>query len=183
MAKKSAAKKREAHKGVSAAVKMAVVAVVIIIIAAGALLVYDNLFGSGQQSASFGTFKANFNTAPRVAIFATAYNGSILSSTVGCATAVIVQIVSSQANHRNPSTIDYYVINQTSCVYSAAGLGQPTSNYTTASVQSCLNVTRTEPTIFINYTATNSTIIRPDYLYTSGNAAYLAQCGIADEFG
>jgi len=186
MAKKVSTKKKEAPKARSnrGVMKIAVAVVVIVIIAAAAFAIYTYYNSiSGQHSASFSTFESNFNSAQRVAIFATAYNGTVLSSTVGCATAVIVQIVSSQAHHRDPGTIDYYVINQTSCVYAAGGLGKPTSNYTTTSLQNCLNVTGTEPTIYINYTATNSTIIRPEYFYTSGNSAYLAQCGIANELG
>ena len=188
MAKKSSARKREkepARRHGTPTWKIAVAIVIVVaVLGAAAFAIYMYLTPlSAQQTASFGTFEANFNSANRVAIFATAYNGSQLSSTVGCATAVIVQIVSSQAHHRDPGTIDYYVVNQTSCVYSGKGLGQPTSNYTTTSLQNCLNVTRTEPTIFINYTQINTTIIRPDYLYTSGNAAYLAQCGIANQLG
>ncbi|HVC58637.1 MAG TPA: hypothetical protein VND15_04145 [Candidatus Acidoferrales bacterium] len=185
MAKKVSTKNKGAPKGKrGGAVKIAAAVVAIVIIAAAGFEIYTYLTANAaQQSASFSTFESNFNSAPRVAIFATAYNGTVLSSTVGCATAVIVQIVGSQAHHRDPGTIDYFVINKTSCVYAAGGLGKPTSNYTTTSLQHCLNVTGTEPTIYLNYTATNTTIIRPEYFYTSGNAAYLAQCGIANELG
>ncbi|MDE1871052.1 MAG: hypothetical protein KGI06_02315 [Candidatus Micrarchaeota archaeon] len=158
---------------------VATILVVIIIIAA---IFADSLFPKvATPSSSFTVFKNNFNSAPRVNIFVAAYNGTVLSSTVGCATAIIEQIVASRSNHRNASTIDLNIINQTSCIRTT-GLGtKNVSNYTTTSLQNCLNTSSTEPSIYINYSATNTTIIRPEYLYMSGDSMFLSECGLASE--
>ena len=137
-----------------------------------------NAFKGGN--ASFDTFKSNFNSAKRVDIVVAAYNGTILSSTVGCATAVIEQIVGSKTNHRNSTTIDLNIVNQTSCIRKE-GLGLNTSNYTIVALQDCLNMTKTEPTIYINYSLANTTVIKPNYLYVSGDQLFLRECGISSE--
>jgi len=113
--------------------------------------------------------------------FATAYNGTVESGTVGCATAIIEQIIANRTYHRNSSTIDFNIIaNQTSCIRTV-GPGGKTSNTFVTSLQYCLNTTSTEPTIYINYSATNITIIRPDYLYMSGDLLFLRECGVAEQ--
>lgn len=152
---------------------------IIIIVAIIGVAIYANYYIIGNQSNKFYIFQSNFNSAPRVAIFVTAYNGTVLSGTIGCATAIIEQVVASKTNHRDPSTIDLNIINQTSCI-SSTGLNGKT-NYTTTSVQNCLNISRTEPTIYINYSQANTTIISPDYLYISGTSTYLQMCGVASE--
>ena len=134
----------------------------------------------GTTSGGFSAFKANFYSAPRVAIYATAYNGTVLSGTVGCATAIIENIVANAQAHRNSSTIDFFIINQTACTY-VAGLGM--SNGTETTVGSCLNMSGMEPTIYINYSLTNRTVVTPNYLYTSGDRLFLSECGIATELG
>lgn len=144
-----------------------------------AIAIYEVKFK--QSTVSFETFLNNFNSAQRIAIYATAYNGTILSSTVGCATAIIQKIVGSQQMHRDSSTIDFYVINETTCTYAENGLGHQTNGYITTPVSNCLNVSRSETTIYINYSSTNITIIKPNYLYFSGDQLFLSQCGIAEQ--
>jgi hypothetical protein len=156
------------------------VAVAIIVVIIGVAIFAGSILSQGQSS-SFGVFRSNFNSAPRVAIFVTAYNGTIFTGTLGCATSVIQEIVASRTNHRNSSTIDFNVLNQSTCTRSK-GLSTQGTNYTTTSVQNCLNISGTEPTLFINYsTSANTTIIKPDYLYIAGDAQFLRQCGIADQ--
>ncbi len=155
-----------------------IVLVVVIIVVA---IFASGLLTTMQPDNNFNAFRQNFNSAPRVDIFVAAYNGTVLSGTISCATAVIEQIVASRTNHRNATTIDLNIINQTSCIRSR-GLGGNSSNYTTTSLQNCLNSSSTEPTIYINYsTSTNTTIIRPEYLYISGTDLFLRECGVASQ--
>jgi len=158
------------------------VAIVIIVAIIGAAIFAGSFIGQ-NQGGNFDAFKSNFNSAPRVAITVTAYNGTVLSGTVGCATAIILQMASSQSMHRNTSTIDFSIINQSSCL-EARGLpgNGPNPNYTTTSVQNCINLTMSEPAIYINYSAnTNTTIIKPKLLYISGTSTFLRRCGVAAE--
>lgn len=154
-----------------------IVVIVGIAIFASALLANNH----GGSNSSFLIFQKNYDSAPRVDIFVTAYNGTILSSTIGCATAVIEQLVANKSEHRNSSTIDLNIINQTSCIRSP-GLGKGAPNYTVTSLQNCLNTSSTEPSIYINYSRSNQTIIKPEYLYVSGDAVFLQECGLASEF-
>ena len=151
--------------------------IVIVDVVAGALAygLYSN------PPTSFANFRNRFNSAPRVAIFTTGYNGTQVSSTVGCASAVIEEIVGSATSHRNASSIDFFAINQTACVYEN-GIGGLVKNYTYNSIANCINTSRGEPSIFINYSDSgNSTVIKPSALYITGDQKFLAMCGIASE--
>ncbi len=152
--------------------------IIIIVFALAGGLVYG--LNSGRP-ASFSTFQGNFNSAPRVAILVTANNGTQLAATVGCATALIQQIVASRTSHRNASTIDYYVMNATSCVFSPTGIGGSLQNYSYTTPKACVNVTTREPSIFINYTTTNETIINARSLVVEGDYRFLSQCAVASE--
>ena len=152
--------------------------IIIIMFAIAGGLVYGLNRGA---PASFSTFQSNFNSAPRVAIFVTANNGTQLAATVGCATSVIQQIVASKTTHRNASTIDFYVMNATSCVYSPTGIGGQLQNYTYSTPGRCINVSTKEPSLFINYTDANTTIIKSTSLVIEGNYRFLLQCAVASE--
>jgi hypothetical protein len=159
-----------------------VFAIMLVVIVIGvAIFASSLLMTHGTTNTSFDTFKKNYVAAPRVNIFVAAYNGTVLSSTVGCATAIIEQIVASKTNHRNATTIDLNIINETSCIRSNGLGGTGAANYTTTSLQNCLNTSGVEPSIYINFSLTNTTIIRPDYLYVSGNELFLRECGLASE--
>jgi hypothetical protein len=168
-------------KGGSSYIKY-LVSIVIIVAIIGVAIFASSLLGpQGTGNNSFLMFQKNYDSASRVDIFVTSYNGTILSSTIGCATAVIEQLVANKQEHRNASTIDLNIINRTSCIRSK-GLGTATANYTVTSLQNCLNTSSAEPSIYINYSTTNQTIIKPDYLYISGDAVFLQECGLASEF-
>lgn len=175
---KTEKKAKEESKGLSRKHMIAIIGLIIIIFAIAYGLTYEY---SQNTSGSFLTFKNNFNSAPRVAIFVTAYNGTALTSTVGCATSLVEQLVESPTNHRNSTSIDFLVLNQSSCVYTANGLGNIISNYTYTSVQNCINISKSEPSIFINYSSSNSSIIKPEAVYVSGDAKFLGECGVASE--
>lgn len=171
--------KQKAEKtGTRKPVILVLVLLIIIIAGIAYSFMYTPIIGG-----NINTFKNSFATAQRVAIYAMGYNGTALSSTSGCATFIIESIVSSRQNHRNASTIDYYVLNRTNCVYSSAPLGSISSNYIITSQQNCLNASTVEPSIFINYSQSNTTLIQGNRLYVSGNKLFLAQCGIAQSLG
>ena len=159
---------------------LVVAAIAFVVIVAVSYLVARGLNFNPNPSSDFSTFKANFDSAPRIAIYATAYNGTVMSSTIGCATEIIENIVANAQFHRNSSTIDFFIINQTRCTY-VSGLGA--SNGTETSLGSCLNMSGSEPTIYINYSRVNVTTIRSRYLYTSGDRLFLSECGLATELG
>ena len=179
MEAKKAAKEERQRKTASDVPGYIVLAIVAIIAIIVALTITILIKG---QSTPFNTFKSNFNSAKRVAIYTTAYNGSQLSSALGCSTAIIEEITGNPSIHRNSSTIDFFVLNQTSCVFEH-GVGGVITNYTYNSTVNCLSSGKGEPSIFVNYSETNSTVINPMSLYFSGNSQFLAICGIAPELG
>jgi hypothetical protein len=156
-----------------------IIAAIVIIVAAIAAALLYNAYGAG--GASFTTFKSTFNSAPRVGIYVVADNGTGLASTVGCATQLIEKIVATPGIHRNSSTIGFYVLNSTSCTYLAGGLGRQIKNYTYTSASDCINFSRSAPSIFLNYSQYNNTIIKKSAIYIEGNAAFMGECGIAYE--
>ena len=126
-------------------------------------------------SVPFSTFKKNFAGAERVAIVAT-----IPSSGSGATLQCAAQAVQIAAHSRNATTIDYYVINQTACLASVGGLGHVFTPVTSP-IGSCINSTKGETSLFINYSAANSTLITPYRLYVYGDIAYMTSCPIAVE--
>ncbi|MGC8651660.1 MAG: hypothetical protein ACP5UH_00185 [Candidatus Micrarchaeia archaeon] len=166
---KAGAAARQAEKG-NAAAYYAIAALVAL-----DLLLFFYHPSTGQP---FYTFESNFHSAKSVAIYMTAYNGTVFASTEPCATSIVENIVSSAKYHRNASTIDFFVINQTACFTSSKALGEA-SNSTQLPVSECINVSKSMPSVFINYSSVNSTIITPDKLVMQGDAAFLGECGIA----
>lgn len=171
----------KSRKGKGSGMKYIVSIIIIVLIIGVAIFASSFLNTPGTGNNSFSVFEKNYDSAPRVNIFVAAYNGTVLSSTIGCATAVIEQLIASRANHRDAGTIDLNIINETSCIRSV-GLGNTSRNYTVTSLQNCLNTSSTEPSLYINYSMTNVTIIKPEYMYISGSALFLRECGLASEF-
>lgn len=166
----------------SGSAKYVIAIIIIFIIIAAAIVTNLLLNQKSQPSTSFDIFKKNYDAAPTVNIFVGDYNTSAFSITIGCATSLIEQIVASQSYHRNASTIDLNIVNQTSCIRTN-GLGVTGGNYINTTLQNCLNTSSTEPSIYINYSSVNTTIIRPEYLYFAGNLLFLRECGVAPEMG
>ncbi len=132
----------------------------------------------GVAGVPFATFKSNFQAAPRVALAITYLNESQYVAEVPCYTTMLEII----ARTRNASTIDFLLLNQTKCEYSPTGLGSAAS-FTTANASSCIQIANNEPSIFMNYSATNYTKVAQDHLYIGADFNYLASCPIAAEFG
>ncbi len=157
-----------------------VAAVIIIAIVATGLFVLTNP-GTGSQTTPFATFESNFAAANSVAIYVDSSNVSAYPSAIACATAMIVNIESNVATHKNASNIGFYVMNQTNCTYKEGGLGGVITNYTNSTPAACLALSTGMPRIFINYSSTNSTVIKPMSLYVSGTPSFLDECGVASE--
>ena len=154
-------------------IAIGIVAIVAVLVVAVMLLVVPQFTG-----VPFQTFKANFNSAQRVALAVTFYNESQYIDTSPCYTSIL-EIV---ARSRNASSIDLYLLNQTKCTFSTSGLGHSV-NVTTVNASVCIGLANSEPSIFLNYSSVNYTRISPSHLYVGGNPAYLSSCPVAAEFG
>jgi hypothetical protein len=176
--------KAEGKDGGNTLTMVVIIAVVVIAVALGYLVSSGifNMTGGGGQG-SFQGFQTHFYSAPRVAIYVTYLNGSTFSYAAGCAYSMIEKMIESSTNHRNASTIDFLIIaNSTSCLAPIGVLGA--SNGTRViPISECLATSSHEPSVFINYSATNSTVVRAGNLYTSGDALFLSECGISSELG
>lgn len=137
---------------------------------------------STQITTPFPTFLANFKAASRVAIMVN-YGNVFLNRSISqnesqvtpCATS-LVQVITGAG--RSPTTIDFFDVNSTTCSY-LTGFGTSSSQISITSASSCLSIAKSEPGIFLNYSAANSTYTTPYHLYVSGNENYMAKCGIA----
>ena len=156
--------------------KMLYAAAVIGILVVIAIILYSS---STQSNANvpFSTFKQNFNNANRVSIAATYLTEGQFINESQCFSSII-QIVS---HTRLPSTIDFYLINQTSCTYSSTGLGNQVTPITT-NASYCIGKALNETSIFLNYSLGNTTIIQPQHMYIYGDSSYMKACPIAADF-
>ncbi|MDE1860346.1 MAG: hypothetical protein KGH72_01365 [Candidatus Micrarchaeota archaeon] len=152
------------------------VIIAIVIVGIAVLIALFLVVPSTLTGVSFSSFKSNFDAAPRVAIVATYYNASQYPIESSCFDSII-QII---AHSRKASTIDFFLINGTTheCIYSKTGLGGQISPVT-ANASSCLSTAYSEPSIFLNYSGFNSTIIHASRIYVYGNAPYMTECPIS----
>jgi hypothetical protein len=162
-------KEKKEPKRRSAAGSALMVAVPLLLAAAIFLLVVLPML-----SVPFSTFKANFGSASRIAVFAVYTDQSNAGAVISCAT----QAVQVAAHTRNATTIDFYVFNATSCTYPVGGLGH-TVTLATNTIRNCLSMAGSETSLFLNYSSYNHTTIMPYKLYVYGNAQYMSRCPIA----
>lgn len=174
-AKKKAAeeknKKEEKGKNHNKARQVALAAIIIALVI---LVFFFSILPNSIFNVPFPTFKSNFYSAHRAALLVTFYNQSQSVAESQCYT----QLVQSIAHSRNASTIDFYLMNQTYCTYPIGGLGH-TLTLANNSTSNCINAASAEPSIFLNYSASNYTIITAYKMYVYGNSAYMASCPIA----
>ena len=175
--KKQSPRKKEAEQKAGkkqiAILPAVIVIAIIIALAAVAYTIYSN-----YTQVNFSAFKANFNSASRVAVAVTYQNVSELPSLLSCST-TLVQVI---AHSRNASTIDFFVLNSSTCTYSPTGIGHAI-NISSESSSSCLKIANSEPSIFLNASQSNSTTILPYHFYQYADQTYLQKCAIAVEFG
>ncbi len=75
--------------------------------------------------------------------------------------------------------MDFYIIqNKTSCAYinETIAITTPNGSYVVANSTYCLSRAAEEPSIFINYSDTNSTVVTPEHVYIKGDYRYLSEC-------
>ena len=125
---------------------------------------------------SFSTFKSNFNSAQRIAVVTQYTNATQYNIISQCSTDIIS--AETVSDNRNASTIDFYVLNSTSCTYAPNGLGH-VLNPVTTNASSCENEIKSEPSISLNYSSYNHTIITPYHMYVYGNDQYFSSCPVA----
>lgn len=155
---------------------LAIIAIVIIFAAVFSSLFYGLI---SYKPTSFSAFASNFNKASSVAIYVNYSNGTTFAPELSCSNALIEELTSSVKDHKNASQIDFYVLYNDSCIYRQGALGTLISNYTNATRAECIGYGAGKPSIFINYSSVNRTIITPSKLYFSGDANFLDECGIA----
>ena len=155
---------------------LAIIAIVIIFAAVFSSLFYGLI---SYKPTSFSAFASNFNKASSVAIYVNYSNGTTFAPELSCSNALIEELTSSVKDHKNASQIDFYVLYNDSCIYRQGALGTLISNYTNATRAECIGYGAGKPSVFINYSSVNRTIITPSKLYFSGDANFLDECGIA----
>ncbi len=153
-----------------------IAAVAIVIITAAAIFF---AYSGAQSNVPFSTFKSNLQDAKSVNLYVTYTNDTQYSSEGTCFPLIIEQL----AHTRKASTINFFLINQTSCTYPKGGLGSPNVSLENTSVQNCLNESSSGPSVFLNYSSSNSTRITAEKMYIYGNAGYMSECPIASDFG
>ena len=135
---------------------------------------------SNYVSIPFSTFKSNYLGAPEVGIVLGYSDIAQYSASLQCALTMMQVIANARAVHSwNTTSIDFFVVNQTSCTYQK-GLGY--ANPINATSGECLALANAEPTIFLNYSYSNYTRILPSRLYVGGDAGFMQACPIAAEF-
>ena len=155
---------------------LAIIAIVIIFAAVFSSLFYGLI---SYKPTSFSAFASNFNKASSVAIYVNYSNGTTFAPELSCSNALIEELTSSVKDHKNASQINFYVLYNDSCIYRQGALGTLISNYTNATRAECIGYGAGKPSVFINYSSVNRTIITPSKLYFSGDANFLDECGIA----
>ncbi len=156
---------------------IAVIGLVVIVAAIAGALIYG--LRPSSPAGSISRFQHTFVSAATVGVYVADFNVTGYPLADGCANNLIEMMVASTQNHRAPASINFFVVNQSSCSYSR-GLGS-TINTTVISAAQCMNLTATEPSIFVNYSATNSTVVKDNVLYVSGTGKFLSECGVASE--
>ncbi len=120
----------------------------------------------------FSTFKSNFYAAPKSAIVVVFRNQSEFISESACYPLL------REAIHKNLSSVSLFLINasNSTCLFSP-NVTPMTIVYKPASY--CLSIASSEPSIFLNYSSINASIVTAYRLTILGNAEYMQQCPIA----
>ncbi len=135
---------------------------------------------SKAPTGTIQSFARALNASNTVRIFVSDPNSTIYINTTYCATSFIYQLEKERNIHKPPSSIDFFVVSPNqSCTYSI-GL-QNASNYTTGTASKCDSISAKSPTIWVNYSSSNSTKVYGNSLYISGDNRYLFECAGAAE--
>lgn len=154
--------------------QLLVAALVLAAVIVAVFALFFILMNAAFVSVPFSTFKANFDSAPRVAVFVTYQNQTQYQLESHCSSWLVQSISSS----RNVS-MDFYLLNQTNCTFSSTGIGHLLNGIVTKQASYCQALEGAEPSILLNYAPVNITLVRANQLTIYGNAAYMASCPIA----
>jgi hypothetical protein len=182
MAQKNEKKKVSSSKQQSNAISNIYIALaaLAIVVVAFAIFLYIRQVNQTALNSSMSSFKTNFFAAKHVGIYVAYPNSTLFAGSEACATKIIEVIAENKTNHMAPSNISFYVLNSTACTY-VNSLVNTSGKAVNASASFCVNQSKTNPSIFINYSATNGTIVTPTKLVFQGDFTYLYQCPIAYE--
>lgn len=158
----------------------AILLIILAVIAVSTLLtayIYEN--SNPGSNVPLSTFLSNLRAAPTIGIYVNDLNGTVYPDANFCATSLIYQIISQNYTHRDPATIDFFIINGSArtCTYTK-GL-RTAGNLTNTTLSDCISMSSTMPSIFINYSRVNRTIVKNSALYIEGTPQYLYECGIS----
>jgi hypothetical protein len=134
-----------------------------------------------SSNSTLAAFRNNFSTAARVA-FTASYSGSLTAAANESESGCVASIIRNLTSVRNPSTIDFFAINGSTCEYSSNGWESPI-NITNTTSSYCVNIANSEPSVFLNYNQSNSTKITANHIYFNGNSDYMSNCPAAFYFG
>jgi len=157
--------KREKTYKKEAVIALAIVLAGVVVFAVFALLL-------SKPGVPFTTFKSNFYAAPKAAIVVVFRNESEFVSESACFPLL------REAIHKNLSSVSLFLINasNSTCIFSP-NVTPITLQYKPASY--CISIANSEPSIFLNYSSINASIVTAYKLVVLGNAEYMAQCPIA----
>lgn len=166
-------------KRFSKASRAIIVALLVVISISVLITAYMYDVNNSASDVHLSVFLANMRSAPHMNIYVSSINNTVYVNSTYCATSLIYQIMKSNYTHRDPSTINFFVVNASneSCTYTI-GL-RNASNFTTSTSSKCVSLSKGIPSIFINYNKTNKTVVHNNALYIHGSTQYLLECGVS----
>ena len=137
-------------------------------------------FLSNYVQTSFTAFKSSYIAAPKVAIALVYDTIPQYSASLQCSLALTQVVSRARSQSFSSNSIDFVIMNSTACVYQQ-GLGYPI-NFVNDTPENCKALLKSTPTIFLNYSYANYTVVTLNHMYIGGNNDYMTTCPIAAEF-
>ena len=152
--------------------------IAVVVIAAVAVIFY--LAVPKINGVPFSVFKSSFTSSKNVALVTSFNNGTEFAYEYPCMTKL-----SGVIGARQSGTLDFMFIDRqnSTCLLSTLVLPAAQNyhgiNESNETMARCMSIANSEPSIFLNYSATNHTTITTSRLYVYGNSAYFQSCPIA----
>ncbi len=164
------------HSRLSKAILVAILAIISVSVI---ITAYSYGVINTSSNVHLSVFLSNMKHASHIALYIDIINNSVYVNSAYCATSLIYQIMKSNYTHRDPSTINFFITNESndSCIYSL-GL-KNASNYTHTTYSRCISMSKGTPSIFIDYNKINKTVVHKNALYINGTVKYLLECGVS----
>lgn len=149
------------------------VAILLAVVIPSLAVFFSLIFLLNRPGVPFQTFKSNYLASKNVSIVATFYNQSEFVEESSC-----VAYLRELMPFANVSYVHVYFINKSNntCTYSPTIL--PITIKTTPASY-CLSLAYKRPSIFLNYSTVNASIVTAYRLTILGNDQYMQQCPIA----